>query len=381
MKSSIFYFSDLADPRVDRTKAHLLEDIIFIAIASVLCGAETWNDMETFGKSKEGWLREFLKLPEGIPSHDTFNRVFSLLDSSELESSFLQWTSSVAQLTEGEVISIDGKSICGSRDKGNKSIVHMVSAWAGINNIVLGQRKVDAKSNEITAIPELLKLLVLKGCIVTIDAMGCHVCCAKCKQKEIAKEIIDKEANYILGLKGNQGNLLQQTEDSFRFLEVKSIDHNMDVGHGRVEQRRCSVIDDLSMIEKKDEWKNLKCLVRVEAERYIKASGKTENETRYYTAYFVHSTSISSLPADAQLLSNSIRSHWGVENSLHWVLDVAFNEDNSRKRAGNAAQNFSVLNRIALNLLKNEIATKVGVRGRRLKAGWDNEYLKKILKI
>ena len=184
-----------------------------------------------------------------------------------------------------------------------------------------------------------------------------------------------------MGLKGNQGNLLQQTEDSFRFLEVKSIDHNMDVGHGRVEQRRCSVIDDLSMIEKKDEWKNLKCLVRVEAERYIKASGKTENETRYYTAYFVHSTSISSLPADAQLLSNSIRSHWGVENSLHWVLDVAFNEDNSRKRAGNAAQNFSVLNRIALNLLKNEIATKVGVRGRRLKAGWDNEYLKKILKI
>jgi len=364
MESPISYFSDLVDPRVDRTKAHLLDDIIFIAIASVLCGAETWNDMETFGKSKEGWLREFLKLPEGIPSHDTFNRVFSLLDSAELETSFLQWTSSVAQLTEGEVISIDGKSICGSRDKGNKSIVHMVSAWAGINHIVLGQRKVDAKSNEITAIPELLKLLVLKGCIVTIDAMGC--------QKEIAKEIIDKEANYILGLKGNQGNLLQQTEDSFRFLEAKSIDHNIDVGHGRVEQRKCSVIDDLSMIEKKDDWKNLKCLVRVEAERYIKASSKTENETRYY---------ISSLPADAQLLSNSIRSHWGVENSLHWVLDVAFNEDNSRKRAGNAAQNFSVLNRIALNILKNETATKVGVKGRRLKAGWDNEYLKKIFKI
>jgi predicted transposase YbfD/YdcC len=194
--------------------------------------------------------------------------------------------------------------------------------------------------------------------------MGC--------QKDIAQSIIDKEAEYILALKGNQGNLFEQTKDSFRFLEVKSVSEDIDAGHGRIEQRVCSVVDDLSMIEQKDEWKNLQTLVKIEAERYIKSTGKSEKETRYY---------ISSLPADASLLNSSIRSHWGIENSLHWVLDVAFNEDNSRKRAGYAAQNFSIMNRIALNLLKNEKTTKCGVMGKRLKAGWDENYLKKILKI
>jgi predicted transposase YbfD/YdcC len=313
MESPISYFCALDDPRVDRTKAHLLDDIIFIAIASVLCGAETWNDMEDFGKAKFSWLKTFLKLPEGIPSHDTFNRVFSLLDPTKLGECFLQWTRAVFRLTKGEVVSIDGKTICGSRDKGKKSIVHMVSAWAEQNNIVLGQLKVDDKSNEITAIPELLKLLVLKGCIVTIDAMGC--------QKDIAWQIILQEADYtctlyevrsILALKGNQGNLLQQTEDAFRFLPVKSVSEEIDAGHGRVERRTCSVIDDLSMIEQKEQWKNLQCLVKIDAERYFKATGKSEFETRFYTAYFVHSTSISSLPAEASLLNQSIRSHWGI---------------------------------------------------------------------
>jgi len=270
-----------------------------------------------------------LKLPEGIPSHDTFNRVFSLLDPEKLGECFLQWTRAVFRLTKGEVVNIDGKTLCGSRDRGKKSIVHMVSAWAGMNNIVLGQLKVADKSNEITAIPELLKMLVLKGCIVTIDAMGC--------QKDIASQIIDSEADYILALKGNQGNLQQQTEDSFRFLQVKSVSEETDAGHGRVECRTCSVIDDLSMIEQREQWKNLQCLIKIDAERYFKATGKTETETRFY---------ISSLPADASLLNKSIRSHWGIENSLHWILDVAFNEDSSRKRAGYAAQNFSVLNRI-----------------------------------
>jgi predicted transposase YbfD/YdcC len=240
----------------------------------------------------------------------------------------------------------------------------MVSAWAGENNLVLGQVKVDDKSNEITAIPELLDLLVLKGCIVTIDAMGC--------QRDIASAIISQEANYILALKGNQGNLLEQTEDSFRFLAAHSVSEETDAGHGRVERRICTVIDDLSMIEQKEQWKNLQSLVRIEAERYFKSTGKTENEIRYY---------ISSLPPDASLLNTSIRSHWRIENSLHWTLDVAFNEDNSRKREGHAAQNFSVLNRIALNLLKNETTTKCGIKGKRLKAGWDNKYLEKIIKI
>jgi predicted transposase YbfD/YdcC len=342
----------------------LLEDIIVIATLSVLCGAETWDDMEEFGKAKDSWLRTFLKLPGGIPSHDTFNRVFSLLDSKQLQDCFIQWTNSVATMTENEVISIDGKTICGSRDNKKKSIVHMVSAWAGVNNIVLGQVKVDDKSNEITAIPELLNLLVLKGCIVTIDAMGC--------QKNIASAIIDKEADYILALKGNQGNLLEQTQDSFRFLETESVSEEIDAGHGRVEHRTCTVISDLSMIEEKEAWKNLQSLVRIEAERYIKSTGKSEKETRYY---------ISSLPANATILNKSIRAHWGIENSLHWILDVAFNEDNSRKREGHAAQNFSVLSRIALNLLKNETTTKCGIKGKRLKAGWDNVYLEKVLKI
>jgi Transposase len=363
MKSPLNYFSSLTDPRVERTREHHLEDILFIAIASIICGGDSWNDMEEFGKAKEEWLRTFLQLPNGIPSHDTFNRVFSALNPEELEGCFIEWTRSVANLCEHEVIAIDGKSMCGTRDFGNKSIVHMVSAWAEKNHIVLGQVKVSEKSNEITAIPRLLELLVLKGCIVTIDAMGC--------QKEIASKIIDKEADYLLALKGNQGNLLEQVEDSFRFLPVYNFDEQVDAGHGRVETRRCSVIKDLSMIESKKEWKALGCLVKIESERYIKSTGKSETETRFY---------ISSLLPNAGLINQSVRAHWGIENSLHWVLDVGFNEDDSRKRNGFAAQNYSLLNRIALNLLKNDRTTKVGVRSKRLKAGWDNRYLIKLIK-
>jgi predicted transposase YbfD/YdcC len=239
----------------------------------------------------------------------------------------------------------------------------MVSAWANENHIVLGQVKVDEKSNEITAIPRLLDLLVIKGCIVTIDAMGC--------QKDIATKIIEKEADYLLALKGNQGNLLEQVKDSFRFLPVVSVDEQLDSGHGRVETRRCSVISDLSMIEAKEEWNDLRSLVKIESERYIKSTGRTEKETRLY---------ISSLPADAKLINQSVRAHWSVENSLHWIPDVGFNEDAGRKRTGFAAQNYSLISRIALNLLQNDKTTKVGVRGKRLKAGWDNRYLLKLIK-
>ena len=363
MNSPLPFFSELTDPRVERTKAHMLEDILFIAIASVICGAESWNDMENFGKAKQEWLRTFLRLPGGIPSHDTFNRVFSALNPEELESSFIAWTRSVAELTGNEVISIDGKSMRGTCAYGSKSIVHMVSAWATENHIVLGQLKVDEKSNEITAIPKLLELLVIKGCIVTIDAMGC--------QKEIVSAIAEKEADYLIAVKGNQGNLQEQIQDSFRFLPAVSVSEDTDCGHGRVETRRCSVINDLSLIENRAEWKNLRTLIKIETERYDKCRQTIQKESRLY---------ISSLEADADLINKSVRSHWGVENSLHWVLDVAFNEDHSRKRAGNAAQNFSLINRIALNLLKNEKSAKVGVKGKRLKAGWDNKYLLKILK-
>jgi predicted transposase YbfD/YdcC len=364
MDSPLEFFAGMNDPRLERTKEHLLIDIIFITICAVICGAETWNDIEAFGKAKREWLSSILKLPNGIPAHDTFNRVFAALDAQELGRCFLSWTQSVSKLTEGEVISIDGKALRGSRDQGKKSIVHMVSAWASINNIVLGQQKVDSKSNEITAIPPLLEVLVLKGCIVTIDAMGC--------QKDIATAIVAKEADYILAVKGNQKELDKQVQESFRFIQVNSVAQEIDLGHGRIEKRICSVINDLSMIEHKDQWTKLNSLIKIDTERQIKSTGESQSETRYY---------ISSLQTDAQQLNRCIRGHWKIENSLHWVLDVAFHEDQSRKRAGNAAENFSTINRIALNLLKNEPTTKQGVKGKRLKAGWSSDYLETVLNI
>lgn len=362
METPFAYFSTITDPRVERTREHSLEDILFISIASILCGAESWNEMEEFGHAKKEWLQTFLRLPNGIPSHDTFNRVFSAIDPQELEKSFVAWTQAIAKEFDNEVVAIDGKSMCGTRSSNGKRVVHMVSAWAEKNHIVLGQVKVDEKSNEITAIPKLLEMLVIKGCIVTIDAMGC--------QKEIAAKIIEKQANYILALKGNQGSLKEQVEDSFRFLPVHSSNEQLDSGHGRIETRKCTVISDLSMIENKEDWAQVKCIIKIESERYFKNTGKMEKDTRLY---------ISSVSANAKLLNESIRSHWSIENSLHWELDVAFNEDDSRKRNGFAAQNYSTLNRIALNLLKNEQNSKMGIKSKRLKAGWDNKYLMKLL--
>ena len=363
MESPINYFSNLKDPRVDRTKEHLLEDIIFITIAAVICGAETWNDIENYGKLKKEWLGQYLQLPHGIPSHDTFNRFFSSLDPVQLEDSFLEWVRSVSELTAGEVVSIDGKTLRGSRAAGSKSVVHMVSAWANVNQLSLGQVKVDEKSNEITAIPKLLNVLALKGCIVTIDAMGC--------QREIASQIISKEAEYILAVKGNQGCLEEDIERSIRYLKPSDQWQEDDFGHGRIESRRCMVYDTLSFIDRKERWVGLKTIVKVESTRYMKSTGKEEKETRFY---------ISSLLPDAQTIGKAIRSHWGIENSLHWTLDVSFGEDKSRKRDGYSAQNFSIINRIALNLLKNEQSKKRSVKGKRLDAGWNNDYLLKILK-
>jgi predicted transposase YbfD/YdcC len=363
MKSPIEYFSNLPDPRVDRTKEHLLEDIIFITIAAVICGAETWNDIENYGKAKEVWFKEFLRLPGGIPSHDTFNRLFSALDPQPLEDSFVEWVKDIADLTCGEVVSIDGKSLRGSREKGAKSIVHMVSAWAGENQLSLGQVKVDEKSNEITAIPKLLEVLAIKDCIVTIDAMGC--------QTDIAKRIIEKGADYILAVKGNQGTLENEIEDTIRFSSPVDQWEDTDFGHGRIETRKCFVYTDLSHIEKPGRWEELKSIIKIESVRYIKSEAKEELECRLY---------ISSLMPDAKIIGEAIRSHWGIENSLHWQLDVSFGEDKSRKRTGYAAQNFSIINRIALNLLKNDKSKKRSLKGKRLDAGWDNEYLIRILK-
>ncbi len=362
MDNPLKYFSELRDPRVERNRDHLLEEILLIAIAAVLSGAESWNDIADYGKAKREWLKTFLTLPGGIPSHDTFNRVFAALDPLEMEKGFAAWVSSIAKLTAGEVVAIDGKALCGSRESGKKKLVHMVSAWAEGNGLVLAQRKVDEKSNEITAIPKLLDALELAGTVVTIDAMGC--------QKTIAEKIVGKKADYILAVKENQGLLLEEIKDSFRQLPIEFVAEEIDCGHGRVEQRRCSVIADLGLIEKAAEWASLQGLVRIEAERYHKLTGKTEREIRYY---------ITSLKPDAARLNRAIRQHWGIENKLHWVLDVGFGEDLSRKRAGHAAQNFSPLNRIALNMLKQEKTSKRGIKGKRLNAAWDHPYLLKLL--
>jgi predicted transposase YbfD/YdcC len=364
MENPLKYFSELRDPRVERNREHLLEEILLIAIAAVLSGAESWNDIEDYGEAKLDWLKTFLKLPGGVPSHDTFNRVFQALDPEQMEQGFAAWVGSIARLTAGEVVAIDGKALRGTREGGKKTLVHMVSAWACANNLVLAQRKVDEKSNEITAIPKLLDALALQGAVVTIDAVGC--------QREIASRIVAREADYVLAVKGNQGLLAEQVRDSFLLLERAAVAEEIDCGHGRVERRVCSVVADLSMIEKAVEWASLQGLVRIEAERYHKATGKTERETRFY---------ITSLAPDAARLNSIVRQHWGIENKLHWVLDVGFHEDLSRKRTGNAAQNFSIVNRIALNLLKQEKSSKRGIKGKRLKAGWDHAYLFNLLGI
>jgi len=364
MDNPLKYFAALTDPRVERNREHLLEEILLIAIAAVLSGAESWNDIADYGADKLDWLKSFLLLPSGIPSHDTFNRVFAALDPEEMEKGFADWVSSIAKLTAGEVVAIDGKTLCGTRETGKKQLVHMVSAWASANNLVLGQRKVDEKSNEITAIPKLLQALELAGTVVTIDAMGC--------QRNIAHKIIEKKADYVLAVKENQGLLLEQLRDSFLLLECNAVAEEIDCGHGRVEQRKCSVIADLSLIEKAAEWASLQGLVRIESERYHKVSGKIEREIRYY---------ITSLRTDAARLNKVIRQHWGIENKLHWVLDVGFGEDLDRKRAGHAAQNFSLLNKIALNLLKQETTFKRGIRSKRLKAARNHPYLLKLLGI
>lgn len=357
----LLYFSEMKDPRIERTKRHLFDDIVFIAIASVLSGGDSWNDMEEYGVIKKEWLSSFLELPNGIPSHDTFNRFFSALDADVFESCFLSWVKSIHQRTHGEVVSIDGKTMRGSRNQGCKTATHIVSAWADKNELILGQIKVEEKSNEITAIPKLLDALLLEGCVITIDAMGC--------QKNIARKIVSKKADYILSVKENQKDLYEDIKDSFKILKTNDYSEELDYGHGRIETRKCTIITDLSLVENVFKWKGLVSIVKIERERYFKATAKNENETSYYI-----STLNEAIP-----IAYGVRKHWGIENKVHWTLDVAFNEDMSRKRNGNAAQNYSNLNRIALNLLKKDDA-KVGIKSRRKMAGWSNDYLLKIIR-
>jgi predicted transposase YbfD/YdcC len=363
------HFKDLEDKRVERTKRHKLIDIVTIAICAVICGADSWVLMETYGKKKEKWLKQFLELSNGIPSHDTFARVFARIDPQQLQNSFLSWIKSINKITEGEVIAIDGKTLRHSYDKGKeKGAIHMISAWATNNRLVLGQCKVDEKSNEITAIPELIKVLDIAGCIVTIDAMGC--------QKQIVKSIVEKSGEYIIALKKNQGNLYKNVEEIFKEAIAKGFEgfkysefHTKEDEHGREEIRHYLMLSDIQeRIDPGKKWTNLESVGMVEYIR--KVNGKTKVETRYY---------ISSLTNNAKLLGESVRSHWGIENSLHWVLDVALREDDCRIRKDNAPQNFAVLRHIAVNAVRKEKSQKLGIKNKQVCAGWDNEYLEKIL--
>lgn len=358
------YFSKLPDPRIHRNKKHLLIDIVILSVIAVICGAESWDSIEIFGKSKKEFLKKILKLPNGIPSHDTINRVFSLINAGKFESFFIGWVNSIKDETiKKEVISVDGKTVRGSKDSFHqKSPIHIVNAWANNNQLVLGQTKVDEKSNEIIAIPKLLELLDIEGCIITIDAMG--------TQKDIAKTIIENKADYILALKGNQSYLKEDTESIFNRQKPNSMDEVIEKGHGRIETRKCEVITQIDFLEDRDKWENLKSLIKITALREI--NGKITTESRLY---------ISSINTSAEDFNTYIRQHWGVENSLHWMLDVTFREDDQRKRNGKAAENFSLIQKIALNLLKSAESKKVSIKNKRLKAAWDNEFLLKILKI
>jgi len=377
--SLIEHFKGVPDPRVERTKDHALIDILVIAVCTLLCGGEGFNDMEDFGRAKQDWFKTFLTLAEGIPSHDTFNRVFAAIDPKEFLECFLRWTQSLRQAVEQEIVALDGKALRRALNK-KENLRYVVSAWAESNNLVLGQLKVADKSNEITAVPELLRVLELSGCIVTLDAMGC--------QKKIAKEIIEADADYVLALKGNQETVHDEVKS---FLDGVIVEtqakrvpgaklspaaaglvqlETVEKDHGRLETRHYYQSDQLGWFADLGLWEGLHSVGVVESTREM--DGQKTIERRYY---------LSSLPLNVEIFARAVRGHWAVENKLHWVMDVCFGEDRSRARTGHAAENLATLRRLALNLLKQEKSKKRGIKGKQLNASWDHSYLLRLLAV
>jgi predicted transposase YbfD/YdcC len=363
----VAHFADVPDPRIERHRWHKLSDILVIAVCAVLCGAESYPAIEDFGQEREAWLRQFLELPSGIPSHDTFNRVLRVLEPEALQRGFLNWMQAVAEVTHGEVVAIDGKALRRSFAKSrSKRAIHMVSAWATANGVVLGQRKVDTKSNEITAIPALLELLALKGCIVTIDAMGC--------QRAIAQTIVEQGADYVLALKDNQPTLAHAVEQFFvtgpqaeAHRTASAYANQSEQGHGRVELRWAWISAELPAEVRAAAWPGLRSIGMVQATRTV--AGESSVEQRFY---------LTSLPPEAEPFARAVRKHWEIENQLHWSLDVTFHEDQSRVRMGHGAENFAVLRHIALNLLRQDPSAKSLPR-KRLACALNPDYLLKVL--
>lgn len=362
------HFGELEDPRLDRQKYHSLTDILFVAVCAVICGATSFVDMEDFGKAKLDWFRERLELTNGIPSHDTFGRVFSLINPDAFRDCFINWTKALSEVVGGDIIAFDGKSLRRSFDTATgMSAIHVLNAWSSANDFCVGQMKVDGKSNEITAMPALLKLMDIKGSVVTTDALN--------TQKEIAEQIINSGGDYVLALKGNHKCLYEDTRLFFEDgmcdgFDVPCKDHECnDWGNGRTENRKYFSVDveQLDFLRGKEEWKGLKSIVCVQSRRHTKDGESVER--RYYLSSLNNITHI----------ARSIRHHWNVENKLHWVMDVDFDEDNCRVRTDHAPENFALIRQIAHNLIKQESSKKVSVRRKIKKAGWDNDFLARIL--
>jgi predicted transposase YbfD/YdcC len=369
--SLLAHFQDLDDPRVSPATRHQLLDIVAIAVCAVICGADTWVEVEAFGQAKRGWLETFLALPHGIPSHDTFGRVFAALDPAQFERGFRSWVAAVAEVSTGSVVAIDGKTLRRSHDAAQgKAALVLVSAWAEANHVILGQVAVAPGSNEIPAIPALLQQLALEGCLVTVDAIGC--------QTAIAAQIASQGADYVLALKENQPALAEAVAILFREGQAHGFDtahhdyrRTVEKNHGRIEVRQVWTVEDpavIAYLNADGAWPQLRSVAMVVADRH--RGEEATHETRYY---------LTSLPGDAATVGAAVRGHWGIENRLHWVLDIAFREDESRVRQGHADQNLAVLRRLALNLLRKETTAKTGVKAKRLRAGWDHAYLLKLL--
>ena len=363
----LHHFSVIRDPRIDRTKLHPLNNILFIALCAVISGAESWGEMETFGENKKVWLSKYLDLAHGIPSHDTFARVFAQLDPREFQKGFLSWIQSVYQKTQGEIISIDGKTLRRSHDASKaQEPLHLISAWADANHLVLGQLKSEGKTNEILSIPKLLDILDLTGCIVTLDAMG--------TQKEIARKIQDKKADYVLALKANHGLLPQDVQHYWLDPSLPASEYDLyettEKDHGRIEIRRYKITSAISWLQPRTDWAGLKSIGIVESQRIFKNHSTTE--TRFF---------LTTLKSNAKEFAKAVRAHWEIENTLHWSLDVCFREDQSRARIKFSAENFAALRRLALNILKKETSSKSSLNVKRLQAALNDAYLDSLLSI